>query len=153
STTDGRALQKPENPSDRIAGVWYSASSFTIDVNLTDGNIHAVALYLLDWDSNSRAETVKVLDAASGAVLDTEALAAGSFHGGEYLVWNIQGHVKFEIDCNGGNNGVVSGLFFDPKSSITSASSASFVNADTTTGGNWTGMYGTDGYNVSQDPN
>jgi hypothetical protein len=114
STSDGRALEKPENLSDRIAGTWYTngVSSFTIDVNLTDGNTHQVALYALDWDSSSRAETIKVLDAGTGTVLDTQTLAAGSFHNGEYLVWNIKGHVEFEIDYNGGYNAVISGLFF-----------------------------------------
>jgi hypothetical protein len=114
STTDVRALQKPENLSDRIAGTWYTngVSNFTIDVNLTDGNTHQVALYALDWDSTSRAETIKVLDAGTGTVLDTRVLSAGSFHNGEYLVWNIKGHVKFEVDYNGGYNAVISGIFF-----------------------------------------
>src|SRR5262249_31378718 len=84
----------------------------TIDVNLTDGNTHQVALYALDWDSGNRAETIKALDAGTGAVLDTRSLAAGSFVNGEYLVWNIKGHVKFEIDYNGGYNAVISGIFF-----------------------------------------
>jgi hypothetical protein len=107
-------LQKPENLSDRIAGTWYTngVSSFTIDVNLTDGNSHQVALYALDWDSSSRAETIKVLDAGTGAVLDTRVLGAGSVHNGEYLVWNIKGHVEFEVDYNGGYNAVISGIFF-----------------------------------------
>jgi hypothetical protein len=114
STTDVRALQRPENLSDRVAGTWYTngVSNFTIDVNLTDGNTHQVALYALDWDSTSRAETIKVLDAGTGTVLDTRVLSAGSFHNGEYLVWNIKGHVKFEVDYNGGYNAVISGIFF-----------------------------------------
>lgn len=118
STTDIRALAKPENLSDRIASTWYTngVSSFTIDVNLTDGNSHQVALYALDWDTTGRAETIKVLDAGTGTVLDTRTLAAGSFHNGEYLVWNLQGHVKFEVDYNGGANAVICGLFFGPGS-------------------------------------
>jgi fibronectin type 3 domain-containing protein len=153
STTDIRALQKPENLSDRIAGLWYSTSNFTMDVNLTDGASHQVSLYVLDWDSTSRAETIKVLDAGTGTVLDTRTLAAGSFHNGEYLVWNIQGHVKFEIDNNGGTNAVVSGLFFGTGANPPAPGSASFVKADTTTQGTWSGVYGADGYNVSQDTN
>jgi hypothetical protein len=106
------ALQRPENPIDRIAGTWFAGSFFTIDVNLTDGNSHQVALYALDWDANSRAETIKVLDIPTGAVLDSRTLSAGSFYNGEYLVWNVRGHVKFEVDKNAGPNAVISGLFF-----------------------------------------
>jgi fibronectin type 3 domain-containing protein len=159
STSDSRALPKPENPGDRIAGTWYTgggASSFTIDVNLTDGQTHQVALYALDWDSGSRAETIKVLDAGSGSVLDTRSLAAGSFVNGEYLVWTIQGHVKFEVDYNGGYNAVISGLFFGPAAATytLSASPTSVAPGDTITvnwtapaghaagsGGDWIGMY------------
>ncbi len=69
STAASPALQKPENSGNRIAGTWFMWGSFTIDVNLTDGNAHQVALYALDWDSSVRAETINVRDAATGAVL------------------------------------------------------------------------------------
>ena len=84
------ALQRPENPSARIAATWFSGGSFTIDVNITDGNSHQVALYALDYDSNARAETINVLDASTGAILDSRSLSTGSFHNGTYLVWNVQ---------------------------------------------------------------
>ena len=60
------ALQKPEKPSDRISGQWFTGNSFLIDVNTQQ-----VALYALDWDQDMRAETIKVHDASTGAVLDT----------------------------------------------------------------------------------
>jgi hypothetical protein len=96
---------------DRIAATWYSGTSFTIDVNLIDGNTHQVALYCLDWDSNTRAQTVEVLDGASGAVLDSRSISA--FSQGQYLVWNLTGHVKMRVTRTGGVNAVVSGLYFD----------------------------------------
>jgi len=66
STADTRALQKYA-ATDRIASGWYTFSSMTMDVNLTDGNMHQVALYCLDWDQNgTRAERVDVLDALAG---------------------------------------------------------------------------------------
>ena len=114
STTALPALQKPENPSDRIAGTWFMWGSFTIDVNLTDGNAHQVALYALDWDSSARSETINVIDAVTGVVLNSQVLPAGSFHNGEYLVWTVQGHVQFQIIENAGANAVISGVFFDP---------------------------------------
>lgn len=111
--TDKRALQRPENPSTRIAACWYSATNFTIDVNLTDGKSHQVALYANDWDHDTRKETINVIDAATGAVLDTQILPAGApLHNGEYLVWNLKGHVKFQIVRNVSYNSVISGIFF-----------------------------------------
>jgi PQQ enzyme repeat len=108
-------LQRPENPSVRIAGTWYSRSSFFIDVNLTDGSTHQVSLYGLDYDSTVRAETINVRDAVTNAILDSRTVAAGTnFHKGEYLVWNIQGHVKYEIIVTAGSNAVISGIFLDP---------------------------------------
>ena len=111
STADPRGLQKPAAAGDRIAAIWYSTSSFTVDVNLSGGT-HQVALYLLDWDSNGRSERIDVLDAASGKVLDSQT--ASGFVGGEYLVWTLGGHVLVRLTNLAGNNAVLSGLFFDP---------------------------------------
>ena len=78
---------------DRIASTWFSATSFDIDINLTDGNWHQIAFYCLDWDSNdTRIQTVEVLDAVSGTVLDSRSLS--DFSNGRYLIWNLAGHVK-----------------------------------------------------------
>lgn len=106
------ALQKPDNPIDRIAAAWYSGSSFTIDVNLTDGNSHQIALYALDPVSTSRGETVNVRDVSTGAVLDSRSLSTGSFHNGAYLAWNVRGHVKFEVVLTAGSKTLISSLFF-----------------------------------------
>lgn len=57
----------------RIASTYYAATTFTININLTDGKTHRFALYLLDWDTTARAENISILNAATGAVLDTEA--------------------------------------------------------------------------------
>ncbi len=114
ATADVRALQKTAaTATDRIAACWYSGVGFDIDLNLTDGNLHEIALYALDWDGyGPRAETVQVLDSATGNVLDTENLTA--FQNGKYLVWNIKGHVKLHI-INPSTNVVISGLFFGGK--------------------------------------
>ncbi len=113
STTALPALQTPENPSNRIAGTWFATPSFTFNVTLTDSNAHQLALYVLDWDSSARSETINVLDAVTGAVLNSQILPAGSFHTGEYLVWTVTGSVQFQIVLDAGANAVISGLFFD----------------------------------------
>ncbi len=110
STADARALQKAAG-TDRVAATWYANQSFTVDINITDGQTHQVALYCLDWDSGGRAESIEVSDAATGAVLDTRSITA--FTGGRYLVWNVSGQVRLRVTRTGGWNAVVSGLFFD----------------------------------------
>lgn len=117
STSAIQALQDASG-SNRIAACWYSAVSLTVGINITDGNTHQVALYLLDWDSsNQRAETVSILNAATQQVLDTRTVS--SFSSGQYLVANVSGNVLFQITRTGGANAVLSGLFFG-----TSAASA-----------------------------
>ena len=113
STTDVRALQTPAG-SGRMASVWYSAPSFTFDLNLRDGNTHQIALYALDWDNyqGGRAEQIQILDASSGVVLDTENLTG--FQNGQYLVWNVYGHVKIVVTTtNSNSNAALSGIFFE----------------------------------------
>jgi len=116
STSDPRALQRAAAGStDRLAACWYSVGdggSFSIDVHLTDGQAHQVALYALDWDTaNYRSETVQVIDDTTGALLDTRTLT--TFQGGAYLVWNLQGNVTLKVTNRTPANAVVSGLFFD----------------------------------------
>jgi hypothetical protein len=110
-TSDPRALLTAASTSNRIASVFYNAPGFTIDVNFTDGNAHPLALYLLDWDGGGRAETINIVDTANtSTVLDTRS--ATGFANGTYLVWNITGHVKIQVNGTAGPNAVVSGLFF-----------------------------------------
>jgi hypothetical protein len=78
---------------------------------MLDANAHQVALYCLDWDNGGRTQTIDVLDAASGAVLNTRTVSG--FRGGKYLIWNVTGHVQFRVTNTDGVNGVVSGLFFN----------------------------------------
>ena len=94
STTDPRALQDASG-SGRIAACWYSATSFTVDVNLTDGQTHDLELYFLDWDSTARSETVQISNASTGAVLNTETVT--SFHSGVYLDWAVSGNVDITV--------------------------------------------------------
>jgi hypothetical protein len=109
STTDIRGLEKA-SANDRVAARWDSNSSFTIDINLTDGLTHRVAIYVLDWDGNNRSQRLDVLDAGTDIVMDTRTIS--SFNGGQYLVWNLRGHVKIKVTKTGAKTAVVSGLYF-----------------------------------------
>jgi glucose/arabinose dehydrogenase len=110
STTDVRALQRPAG-SDRFAPTWYAGSTFSFDLDLTDGASHQIALYGLDWDGGNRAERIEVLDASTGTVLDARTLS--QFVNGQYVVWTVTGHVVFRVTLTGGLNAIVSALFVD----------------------------------------
>ncbi len=128
STSDPRALQTSSGSSTGIASTYYAASSFSIGVNLTDGNTHKIALYLLDWDSGSRAETISILDANTHAVLSTQSFS--SFQNGQFASWDVKGNVTIQVNLTGGENAVVSGIFFG--GSLTTPAPA--ISAVTATG-------------------
>ncbi|MBV9745880.1 MAG: hypothetical protein JO099_19120 [Acidobacteriia bacterium] len=110
-TTDPRALQQGTGSS-RIAACWYSPVNFTVDINITDGGTHAVALYVLDWPDQGRAQNMNLVDASTGHPLDSRL--AVDFSGGQYFVWNVSGHVQAKLTLAGGPNAVVGGIFFGP---------------------------------------
>ncbi len=146
STTARQALQNPGG-SGRIEASWYSTTSFTVNLNLTDGQEHDIELYALDVQSSpQRVEQIQISDAATGTVLGTETVS--SFMGGVYLNWEVSGDVVITITRKSGVNAVLSGIFIDPPPQ---ASSATFLKTDTTTQGNWIGTYGAQGYDVIGD--
>jgi hypothetical protein len=108
NTSDPRALQLPTGAGS-WASTWFNPTAFNINVSITDGGTHQIALYALDWDSSGRSETINVTDAKTGAVLDTRSIS--SFTNGVYLVWNISGSVQINI-VSTISNAVISGVFF-----------------------------------------
>ena len=106
TSTDPRALQVPGS-TNRVAAVWYSATSFTVDVNLADGQTHDLELYFLDWDSKGRSEQVQLSDAGTGKVLATETIS--SFTNGVYLDWKVSGNLVITITRQAGANAVLNG--------------------------------------------
>lgn len=111
-TLDPRALYKDSVTLTRISSTWYSATSFDINVNITDGSNRKVALYMSDYDgTDDRTQRIDVLDADTLSVLSSQNVS--SFTGGKYLVWNISGHVIFRVNNTSSINAVISGIFFD----------------------------------------
>lgn len=153
STSDPRALESGTSSvsTNRLATCWYTGfGAFDLDVNFTDGNTHQVALYAVDWDNKGRSETIQVLDPSTETVLSTQSISA--FTNGVYIVWNVSGHVEFQLTSVTGPNAVISSIFFQPTTAAgPKAPVASFVASDTNTQGNWRGVYGADGYWVAQD--
>lgn len=113
STSDINGLQKVSNE-DRILAVWYSENSFNVDITITDGQTHRMAAYFCDWDNLGRKQTVEILDAETGTVLDTRTLS--NFSSGRYLVWDISGQIRIRVTRTGPSNAIMNGIFFDAPS-------------------------------------
>jgi len=110
SPTETRTLQR--DTSGRIAAIRHTlnGTDYTIDLPLTDGLVHHVAFYFLDFDNLGRHERIDVLDEDNN-VIDTRAVH--SFYGGKWLNWYFRGHVKIKISMANEWNAGVSGIFFD----------------------------------------
>jgi hypothetical protein len=97
-----------------IAAAWGAATSFTVDVSLTDGQVHDLERGFLGRDQQGRTEQVQINDATTGAVLSTPSVS--SFQPGVYPDDKVSGDIMITITNRGPRNAVLSGLFLDPAS-------------------------------------
>jgi hypothetical protein len=154
-TSQVRALQNGLDAKPRLAAAYYG-NNFNINIDFTDKNPHPVALYLLDFDTSGRTETLTVKNADTGAVLDTETIS--HFHDGIYASWNLHGNITINVQGDKGAAAVVSGIFFGPPATIVNpptsipTSTAFFQGTDATTRGAWETHYGTAGYTIANGP-
>ncbi len=116
-SSDPRALQVSPGSTARIASTFFNTSTFSFDINMTDGGIHQIALYCLDYETNQRSQTITIVDPATQTVLSTQPMSG--MYGGVYAVWNISGHVVINVVYTGGLNSVVGGIFFGGVGSTT----------------------------------
>lgn len=110
STSDPTQLIKP-GTSERIHSTWTGDHGFTLNVSLTDGQAHRVALYMVEGGPDLH-QMLEVLNAETGELLDSRTL--DDFTSGTYLVWNLRGNVKIRFtNLANGHNAALSGIFFD----------------------------------------
>ena len=152
-TNDPRALQDGVQAASRIASAYTGNANINID--FTDSNLHRVSLYLLDFDTNTRSETLTVTDANTGAVLDQQVVS--NFHNGVYANFDLKGNVVIHVTSNSAASAVVSGVFFGPSNSpvVPAPAVASSVEAfgeDGTPQGAWPTQFGTSGYIIANGP-
>ena len=88
-----------------------------------------------------------MLDAATGAVLDTRTVS--SFDSGDYLAWNVSGHVVAPGHQAGRRQRRPQRTLL--RRSRLRRRTATFVATDATTQGSWKGAYGAEGYDVIGD--
>ena len=106
--TEPRALDHPTASTKSATSIIDSVFD-QFDINLTDGQPHRVAFYLMDWN-NGYAESVQVIDQATNAVLDTQTVA--TYNTGRWLVYTLRGRVLVKFTRTGGSYAQVSGVFF-----------------------------------------
>ncbi len=82
-----------------------------------------------------------------GIVVDTRSIVG--FGGGQYLVWNVFGHVRIRVSVDAGPNALVSGVFIGPQRQGTNP--VTFVGTNTAAQGTWKGVYGGAGASVAGD--
>jgi len=110
---DVRALQWSPGSPGRIASMYgtYKVSYFDIHVTMNDSSAHKVSLYLLDWDSFNRPETISIIDVSSNQVIDSRNF--NGYHDGQYASWMITGNVIIRVTPIGEIYAAASGVFFD----------------------------------------
>lgn len=108
--SDTRALERAGTG--RIAACWFSGTSFDLNLVQSDNKPHRIALYCLDWDSDSRIQTIDIRDSVTGSVLNSQSIS--NFNGGQYVVWDIIGNADIRFTSTGAINAVLSGIFFAP---------------------------------------
>jgi hypothetical protein len=114
-TADPRALQRKPGWHERTLAVWVAPEKFSVRMGLTDLRPHRVSLYFLDWDAQSRTQTVEVFN-SDGQLLDSRTVSG--FRDGVYLTWEVQGDVRFDFTKVAGPNAILNGIFFDPAGSL-----------------------------------
>jgi hypothetical protein len=149
SPTDTRALQKGSG-SGRIAAIWHQGNvprQTQVEINLTDGQPHQVALYTCDWHGPTTGISMRVdIYDAFGVLLDSRSVPEPTQ--GKYLVWTLSGHVRMVFVLNEPQL-EISGIFIDPPmiappapTGLTAAAGTGQVQL------NWTGSAGATSYRV-----
>ena len=112
-TSDPRALRTSPVATSGIASAVtnFFGRSFNINLNNYDTKPHTVSLYLLDWDTTSRSQTVTITDASTGELYDTRTFS--NFRNGVYAAWQLRGNLTIKVTPTSGPSAVVSGIFID----------------------------------------
>jgi len=95
-----------------LCGSCFPTMSIDISANGSQPATYKMALYVIDWDSGGRAESLDVFDLNTLKRL-TRTEVVKSFVGGAYLVYTVDRSVRIRIDHLRGSNIVISGIFFD----------------------------------------
>ena len=146
STTDPRGLEEPLHAARSLPHGRHRASFHSMSISLTERRT-IFELYAVDWSASGPSEEIVITNTISGAVLATQTIS--NFGPSVYVDFLVSGNVTVTV-IGQGMSPAVSGLFFDPATAPPTAT-ATFLNEDTTTQGDWIGKYGSQGYDLSYD--
>jgi hypothetical protein len=160
STPQLAALERPESATERIASCWYSSDFVQLNIQTTDRNSHRLAVYCLDYDRSGRQQTLELVNADTGAIIDSRVIS--NFGAGIWVIYSVSGNLIVRAQRVTGPNAVISGLFFDPSgatpippepeptpTNTTRTASIRFLGANTATGGTWKGVFGREGFQLA----
>ena len=87
-----------------------SAIKITLNTSISDYNL---TLYILDWDTSARTETITITD--NTGTYSANHFVNYNFNGGQHITFSVRGlnQVNITITYNSGANAVVSALFID----------------------------------------
>jgi len=124
----------------RHATTLYGALTCGVTLTGLPAGSYRVAIYMLDWDYSGRSQTVTVSNPRGQS-------ATGSFNAfgqGQYGLFDVNvigpgEPVTILAAKTGPSNAVITGVFLDP---IPAVPDISFAGTDTSTQGEWLGVYG-----------
>ena len=107
------ALFKTANRASRLAACFYSGGFVSVTVDIGSES-KLVALYMMDYDRQSREVTVTAYD--DNGVQLANPISVYDYGEGRYLIFKISGKVQFMIENMETANATISGIFFDTDS-------------------------------------
>jgi hypothetical protein len=107
-----RAVQDPASPGDRVAATAFSGGTFDINVEVTEPSEFTLGVYMIDYDSPARTQTIELL----GSGLPVSSFA--DYNGGKWCLISASAApgdpAQLRIALTGGPNAVVGAITFDP---------------------------------------
>jgi subtilisin family serine protease len=127
----------------RVLANWSTPDVMTFDFQFHDDRPHRVTFYMMDYDARRRSQAFEIIDVESGEVIRPRGEVINgrqttNMAGGQYLTWDLQGHVQVRVTRLSGPDAVVNAIFFDP----TPTAPQIFMQQDGQTRGNWRLGYG-----------
>ncbi len=149
--TPASLLRDTTGPGDfgtRVDTFNFADESYEIGITLAPGETRRFTLYMADLGTNrrtARTQRVEMVDAETGKVLDSTTVS--DFRNGTYLTYTVSGDVIVRVTSVRGPNAILNGFFFDgaPSGAVVE------VSRDTTTSGDWSSQYGSQGAVVFGD--
>lgn len=129
----------------RSTSVFTAASTFNLNVTITDGTTRRISLYAYNASKTARIQRIEQLDASNNVIASADVSLSKS---GQYVTFNVTTSATFRVTGLGGGAPSISGVFVSaiPTAVRASGNNATFTGSNSTLGGaNYRGVYGNSG--------